>query len=443
MKTETDARTSDIGYDLEKAKRLASSYARATDIGCTAIDATGATLFQSGSMATCAACRCGSSVLRPRFSCADVHLYGTYQAERFGGQYIFFCPLGLTHWASPITEGDAVRGALIGGPVLMVSPEEFIIDDVLDHGIVEATREQFTAFIHTIPVRRPEEVKALSELLFVLAGDVSAGRDLRREQQNRLIGMQAQIAEAVQSIKQQTGTQPASALYPIEKERELLRLIARGDKAESQRVLNEILGYVFFSTGNDFTQIKSRALELVVLLSRAAIEGGADPAEIFGLNMRYLSEAGAINNAETLTGWLSTILARFTNCVFELSDVRHRDIIYKAPDYIRRNYMNRITLDDVARLVYLNSTYFSKVFREEMGCTFVVYVNRLRVEVACELLKSSAVPLTDVSSLAGFEEQSYFTRVFKKVTGMTPGQYRSTRGMGGAAKSNAENPGPV
>jgi YesN/AraC family two-component response regulator len=91
--------------------------------------------------------------------------------------------------------------------------------------------------------------------------------------------------------------------------------------------------------------------------------------------------------------------------------------------------MKKITLEDVAGYVYLNLSYFSKIFKEEMGFPFVVYVNIIRVDISKNLLIDNTVPLTDVSSMVGFEEQSYFTKVFKKMTGMAPGTFRKSRGL--------------
>ncbi len=208
-----------------------------------------------------------------------------------------------------------------------------------------------------------------------------------------------------------------------------MNLISMGDKAGSQKILNELLGYVFFSTGNDFEIIKARILELLVLLSRAAVEGGADSEEIFGLNYQYLSDIHNIATIEDLTFWLSNIMSRFTDCVFNLSDVRHKDTMYKAIDYIKRNYMKNITLEEAANHVFLNPSYFSKIFKSEMNSTFVSYVNKVRINSSKNLLLDTSIPLTEVANLVGFEDQSYFTKVFKKATGATPGKYRESRGQ--------------
>jgi len=220
-----------------------------------------------------------------------------------------------------------------------------------------------------------------------------------------------------------------SAEYPLDKERELLRLIASGDKQGSQKVLNEILGYVFFSSAGKIDVVKARVLELVVLLSRAAMEGGAEVEQIFGLNYNYLNQIHKFKTIEEISYWLSRILSRFTDLVFNLQDVKHVDVIYKAIDYIKRNYMRKISLKDVADQVLLSPSYFSKLFKDEMNCNFNHFLNQVRIERSKTVLLDNSIPLVDVAFLMGFEDQSYFTKVFKRMTGVSPGRYRESRGQ--------------
>ena len=216
--------------------------------------------------------------------------------------------------------------------------------------------------------------------------------------------------------------------YPFDKERELLRLIAQGDKKGSQRLLNEILGSVFFSAGRNFEVVKSRVLELVVLLSRAAVEGGAEVEQVFGLNLKYLRQIHNFSSVDDLAAWLSRIMLRFTDFVFDLREVKHADAIYRAVQYVHQNFAEKITLDAVAREVYLSPAYFSKVFKDELKVSFNNYLNRYRIDKARDILRNTSIALVDVAAMVGYEDQSYFSKVFKKIAGVTPGRYRESRG---------------
>jgi len=88
--------------------------------------------------------------------------------------------------------------------------------------------------------------------------------------------------------------------------------------------------------------------------------------------------------------------------------------------------MKKLTLEEVSKNVYLNSSYFSKIFKSELGCSSISYINNVRIEKSKDLLFNLSIPLTDVSSLMGFEEQSYYTKIFKKMIYMTPGEFRKS-----------------
>lgn len=420
-----------FGFDMDKAKRCAKTYSTSVEIETIIIDTSGNILFDTSvNKSVCILCKKIQGVKNQQQSCSNAHLlYGSYQAERFGGKYVFFCPLGLTHWASPITVDGMMRGAILGGPVLMIEPEDFLIDDfILKNDICEPDLIEIKRHIKETTVVRPEKVNELSELLFIVASSITETQKSHYFEDREIQEQQAIISEYIQYIKTMGGSTSDSDSYPFEKEKELISLISIGDKAGSQKVLNEILGHIFFSTGRNFEVIKARVLELVVLLSRAALEGGADIEQIFGLNYNYLSQTSNFKTVEELTYWLSKIMARFTDCVFNLTNVKHVDIIYKAINYIKKYYMNKLTLEGVSSHVYLSPSYFSKIFKEEMKSNFNTYLNNIRIEVAKKLLADDTVALVDVSSLVGYEDQSYFSKVFKKMTGVSPGKFRENRG---------------
>jgi AraC-like DNA-binding protein/ligand-binding sensor protein len=424
-------------YDMERLFRAADDYERSTGIPCLVVSPMGETLHIADSgVGRHTVCDIAGNIFRSRIpegsseadACTNSHLYGTYQAERFGGRYVYFCPMGLTHWASPVLSNGQVVAALLGGPVHMIDPDDFLIEEIMSkNGIGNEFISTLRRQMEKVPVVPPQRVNSLGDMLYHVAKSLSEGSygdiDARKDSGE----LQAEIWEHIRSMKD-IGQPEGMESYPMEKERELMDLIEVGDRPGAQRVLNEILGHIFFASGGSFEILRARVLELVVLLSRAAIKGGADAQQIFGLNYGYLNRINSFRNVEELAYWLSGIMARFTDQVFNLSDVKHADVIYRAVDYIRKNYMNRITLEEAASHVYLSPAYFSRVFKEEMKDNFNVFVNKIRVEAAKKMLLNESIQLVDVSTLAGFEGQSYFSKVFKKMTGVTPGRYRESRG---------------
>ena len=413
-------------------------YTLTSGVSCRVIDPFGATLFVSHISATeeeiCQlAAENGNARTDKRQDCGhlcqNAHLYGAYQAERFGGQYIYFCPLGLTHWASPIMRDQDVVGALIGGPAHMVDPEDFLIDEwTAGHALKQTDRRRIKTLMAKIPVINTERVNAMSHLLYLTASALSDSSISLLQERKKSDDIQAQLWDQISFLKAYIHKPEEELAYPIEKEDQLLEQIEVGDKQGSQRILNEIMGHIFFSSSGSMDVMRARVMELVVLLSRAAIKGGADVMQIFGLNYTYLNKISHFRNVDEIAYWLAAVMARFTDQVFNLTNVKHADVIYQAVSYIRQNYMKKITLEETAAHVYLSSAYFSRIFKEEMGDNFNVYVNRIRIEAAKKLLLNEKIPLVDISTMVGFEGQSYFSKVFKKMIGITPGKYRESRG---------------
>lgn len=112
----------------------------------------------------------------------------------------------------------------------------------------------------------------------------------------------------------------------------------------------------------------------------------------------------------------------------ELGDSSIRDITTKnikiIIDYINENYMNNITIDELAETVNLSKHYFMRFFKKYMGMTCIEYINDYRLNIASNMLLTTRVQITEVAASIGITNLSYFNRIFKKKFHMTPKEYR-------------------
>ena len=99
-------------------------------------------------------------------------------------------------------------------------------------------------------------------------------------------------------------------------------------------------------------------------------------------------------------------------------------LIARSLRYIKSNYTRKIRLADIASELHVNPSYFSALFSQEMKRPFTDYILELRINKAKELLRNTNMDILDISSAVGFENQSYFTKIFRTHTGLTPRQYR-------------------
>ncbi len=405
---------SETDYNLNELMDIANAYSISTGVDVRIIDNLGDTVHLSCVSDACGLCKTAND--KTGGKCDKTHHYGCIQADRFGGKYVFFCHLGLTHWVTPLYKEGELNGGVVAGPVTMVTHSDITQEE---YKSLSTIVDNPVSIHKKIPVKNPKIVDAMSQLLYFSV------YNRRFEDSATAMDLQADIGQYMQHLKTMGGTGADS--YPLDKENKLITMISLGDKNGAQKVLSEILAHTFFATGAKFDLIKARVLELVVVLSRAALHGGADPTQIFGMNYTYLNQINSFNSVEQLTLWMSRIIDRFTECVFDLQDVKHIDVIYKSIEYIRRNYMKKVTLDEVSENAALSPSYFSRIFKKEMKTSFNSYLNNVRIEMSKKLLLDEDIPLSDIAMLVGFEHQSYYSKIFKQNTEISPRHYREKR----------------
>lgn len=328
-----------------------------------------------------------------------IHLYGCYESIRWDNRYIYYCPMDFIFIALPVfDEFKLFNRGVIAGPILMGDISDF-----------EQT--------YSLPWMDTTRVNDLAE--------ISSAVFSRETNEKKTMS----TADILNTIYKELEVLPQRANYSIDLEKKLQAAIVAGDDVGAKEYLNRLLGEIFFHSNGDFEVIKARALELLVLFSRSAIEGGADAQQILPLNNYYIHEINRFDTIEKLSLWLSSIINRFISYVFEFGDIKHGVILRKVIGYIRNNYMNKITLDDIAEHVSLSKSHISKIFNEEMNTNISSFVNEVRIEKSKHLLLDASNSIAQVANLTGFDDQSYFTKQFKMATGVSPKKFREKHGL--------------
>ena len=407
-------------FDTAAATEAANFFVSTSGVSCVLMDDEGIPVYEKSPDETpCAACRELCRHLGCSFNCAGLHPFAARQSERFGGRYIYFCPIGMAFFASPIHSAGICSGAFIGGPALIIDPEDILAGDVFtDMELSEELTLRALEALASVPQTTPQRLDALSGQLFanaVYVSDSSHELFMLREQHEQ----QNYISSYISALK----ASESSQVYPIEKENDLAVAIAQGDSITASRLLNELLGHIFFYTSGT-EEIYTRVTELLVILSRAAINGGANAQQTFELSHRFMKDMRSLRNQEDLTHWLAGTLSRFMRHVFDMMDVKHTDAMHKVKEYMIVNHARKLSLEEAAALVGYSPAYFSRIFKDEMGISFKEALNGIRIEKSKNLLLSSTASIAEVCSMVGFNDQSYYCKVFKKLTGVTPDRFR-------------------
>ncbi len=208
----------------------------------------------------------------------------------------------------------------------------------------------------------------------------------------------------------------------------LLAAMRRGDRGEAMRIINHVLVHIYSAGEERSDLLKGLLLELVVMISRAAIEAGAMQSAVLGTNFRILTDLAEIDDDEQLAAWLRRAFDHLFSTIQQQENYTPPVLVGKALTYMRNNLHLDITRDATAQHAGISPGHFSHLLKERTGRSFTELLRQCRVDLACELLTHSERTLADIADCCGFCDQSYFTRVFRDVKGMTPRQYREQAG---------------
>lgn len=212
--------------------------------------------------------------------------------------------------------------------------------------------------------------------------------------------------------------------FYLYQEPRLLAAMRRGDRAEAMFLINQVLVHIYSAGEERSDLLKGLLLELVVMISRAAIEAGAMQSEVLGTNFRVLTELSEIDDDEQLAAWLRKVFDHLLKTIERQTSFTPALLIGKALDFMRENLHRDITRDETARHSGISPSHFSRLLKERTGRSFTELLRQCRVDLACDLLRESERPLAEIADMCGFCDQSYFTHVFQDVKGMTPRQFR-------------------
>lgn len=210
----------------------------------------------------------------------------------------------------------------------------------------------------------------------------------------------------------------------LEKESNFTNKVRIGDEAGALEVLKELLKDIFAQDGVFPDMLKVRILELLTVISRAAIEGGANPKVILELKVKYGDEIANIEHKSEFEKWINKAFCEVISYVKANQIIESVKAARLAQNYIDENYHNPLTLEDVSSYVYLSPYYFSHMFKKEVGMTFVEYLTEKRIKKAQQLLMTTDLSVSNIAVSVGYPDANYFGKVYKNVTGMTPGESR-------------------
>jgi len=378
--------TNKIGIDQRTVQRLSAIYRQRWGVGLCAARPDGRVLW-----------RAPGCLARAAVEEDPVRRLAIDEALRWGDPEVQAGPRGLMVWAVPLLYNARLTG-----------------------GLVAAITEQrlFPGAAATPCI----DTRAACFNLRQLAEECNLTNAALLESRRHAAQRERSRAEAIHAFKV-AQHYDLRTMYQLD-EPLLVAAISRGDRHQARALLNRLLVGLMQRAGDRLDLVKSFFMELVVTLCRAAVEAGGAPEELLGANFASIAELSRIDDDAQLAAWLHVMLERIMDAIRRHHQQAHPAMLTLALQYMAQHCGTNISRQDVARQAGLSPAHFSRFFKRRMGRGFTEVLNQMRVERAADLIANSDKDLKLITQETGFADQSYFTKIFRRLQNMTPAQYR-------------------
>lgn len=349
------------------------------------------------------------------------HIY-KIQARSINGISNFKTIYGFSFITAIIANEQQYFGSILLGPVLTETPNERIINEILKRNNLPLSKRTIVenAIKKITVINNPRNYYISKLLNNVLSCSLTDKEDY---------GIQFAPEEidydySIEDISETTN-------YNYGLERLFLSKVASGDVETVKSLFNDQIKPLYFTNlGNETLRpIKNNGIVFSTLLARSAINGGVEPDVALSQADLYTKRIEDIFRYNELIIVIEMMTVYFTDLVLQTSEVNHVSVVKKVSKYIHSHLSEQIRLNDVADYVDLSPNYFSSLFKREMGIAFADYVNEIRVKESQFLLETTDYSIVDIAVAVGFNNQNYFTTIFRKHTGTTPKQFRMKSSM--------------
>ncbi|HZK56326.1 MAG TPA: PocR ligand-binding domain-containing protein [Desulfosporosinus sp.] len=405
--------------------RILRCFNKATGLHVETVNNKGETIFIPSELKRCDFCNIIRSSPKGEQKCLESYSQASIEAAKWQEAYFFRCHAGLVIWAVPIiVEGSAI-GCIICGQVLLWKPDEFLWPELELFNREIPNIDELKQAVHTLEVVSPERTQAAADLLFVVCSHISRRNAGILEEIEAWKKLQQQIRNEIEARKASPEIGHNYETY-LKKERKLLRYIRLGDRTRADKTLESLLADLFTKSHGETGEIRIRISELTSLVARAAVEGGADAERAMAALRQHNNEINTLETMEEIFYQAKRMVEEFLKYIYALADKKHLSLVKGAREFIMGNHHKQIKVEDVAAYMFISPSHLSRLFRQELNCTVLEYLTRVRVEEAVELMKRPEYSVLDVAKMVGFQTQSHFAQIFKKYIGVTPLVYRNS-----------------
>ena len=267
--------------------------------------------------------------------------------------------------------------------------------------------------------------------MMLLANSMLDNANLENEellQLNRLINQaDRQTSEEIESFRLKEDEKDDEALYrhTYQEEQMVVKAVMEGNAEEAIRI-SESMDQDSGRLGtSELSHRRITAIIAITICSRAAIHAGISPHDAYRLSGFYIQKCDMAQDPAHLLHYRNRAIQEMAGRVKEkIEKQRSSSYVERCKDYVRKNYRQKIYIEDIAEALGISTSYLSRLFHAETGERLQDHINTVRIDRAANMLLYSDKSLSEIAEYIGFPNQSYFGKIFLKYKGITPRKYR-------------------
>ena len=203
--------------------------------------------------------------------------------------------------------------------------------------------------------------------------------------------------------------------------KDLSQAVALNDSGRLEEILDQVA--CLLREHNPSRQQAVNACANLYFFLSSFFEDGEEPD--FPYEVNIMEKLGRLGTLGQIIQWINWFKEAVSQILERRRDTRVDKIAEMVREYVMEHYKERITLGQAAEALNISQGYLSTAFKKQSGESFTNYVSAIKIEKAKELIASHQYMMYEVSDLLGFDTPFYFSKVFKKVTGMSPKEYEA------------------